>query len=125
MDSVLWLKALEALDVAVLALEREKYDSACNRAYYAMFCAARVALERVGAPPRAVAAKTHVGTILSFTRHVVEAGHVPAEIGRLLSVSQQMRLIADYDADEMADAEDARKAVEDARLFLEAVRRMA
>lgn len=51
-------------------------DGACNRAYYAMFDAARAALMRSGAPVGAEVARTHSGLITAFGLHLVNIGAV-------------------------------------------------
>ncbi len=70
-------------------------DGACNRAYYAMFDAARSALLASGAPVEPEVARTHNGLISAFSLHLVKAGRVPVELGRSLNKVEDLRLIAD------------------------------
>ena len=49
-------------------------DGACNRAYYAMFDAARAALLASGAPVQPDIGKTHSGLIAAFGQHLVKNG---------------------------------------------------
>ena len=58
-------------------------DGACNRAYYAMFDAARAALLASGSPVRPDIGKTHSGLINTFSEHLIKNGPVPKELGRL------------------------------------------
>ena len=82
MNAEIWLtKGERSLKTAVLALADGDPDSACNRAYYSMFNAARAALLIVGQPERAMA-KTHNGMVSSFSEYLVKAGHIDAEHGR-------------------------------------------
>jgi uncharacterized protein (UPF0332 family) len=78
-------KACRALASAKLLLARGDVDGACNRAYYAMFDAARAALLTVNAPVPSELARTHSGLITAFGLHVVKPGLVAVERGRALS----------------------------------------
>lgn len=62
-------KALRAVASARLLLDAGDVDGACNRAYYAMFDAARAALIKSGAPVPPEVAKTHSGLISAFSLH--------------------------------------------------------
>ena len=48
-------------------------------------------------------------------------GPIPKEIGRLLKRAEEIRLVADYKGDSV-ELEDAREIVEQAELFVEAIR---
>jgi uncharacterized protein (UPF0332 family) len=77
-----WLaKADRCLRSATLLIESGDPDSACNRAYYAIFNAARAALLAVGQDELALA-KTHSGLMAAFGLHLVKTGHIPTELGR-------------------------------------------
>ena len=92
-------KAHRALASAKLLLESGDVDGACNRAYYAMFDAARAALLFIEAPVPAEVARTHSGLIAAFSLHLVKAGKVAIEHGRSLNKVEDLRLIADYRGD--------------------------
>nr|VFK11092.1 MAG: Uncharacterized protein, contains HEPN domain, UPF0332 family [Candidatus Kentron sp. LPFa] len=113
-------KAIRAADSAQLLLAAGDADGACNRAYYAMFDAARAALMAVDARAQAQAqtARTH-GGISAFGLHLVKPGHVPAEMGRLLNRAQECRLVADYSGD-LLDENDAAQIVGNAQRSSEA-----
>ena len=70
-------KASRAVASAKLLLDAGDVDGACNRAYYAMFDAARAALIRSGAPVVPDVANTHGGLISAFSLHLVKTGRVP------------------------------------------------
>ena len=89
-------KAIQAAASAKLLLDAGDADGACNRAYYAMFDAARAALLASGAPVPAEIAKTHSGLISAFSLHLVKTGRVPVEFGKSLNKAEELRLIADY-----------------------------
>lgn len=70
----LMTKARRALASADTLLRDSDCDGACNRAYYAMFDAARAALiaSKAAVPPEI--AKTHSGLIAAFSLHLVKPG---------------------------------------------------
>ena len=65
-------KADRAIASAKLLLDAGDVDGPCNRAYYAMFDAARAALLLSGAPVDPVVAKSHSGLISAFSLHLVK-----------------------------------------------------
>ena len=114
-------KAERAAVSAKLLLEAGDLDGACNRAYYAMFDAARAALLASGAPIESEVARTHSGLIAAFSLHLVKSGRVPVELGRTLNRVEQIRLIADYKGDAV-ESEQAVWAVQQATVFMKAMR---
>ena len=114
-------KAERALASARLLLEAEDIDGACNRAYYAMFDAARARL-LAGGFIDVETIKTHSGLITAFSLHLVKAGAVSINLGKSLNRIADMRLIADYTADEVSRL-DAAAAVSQAVIFVEAMRK--
>jgi len=95
----LMTKANRAMSSARLLLQSGDVDGACNRAYYAMFDAARSALLSSGAPVEAEVARTHGGLISAFSLHLVKSGKVSVELGRALNRAEEIRLVADYQGD--------------------------
>lgn len=89
-------KALRAGASARVLLDVGDVDGACNRAYYAIFAAARAALLATRAPVAPDIGKPHGGLIAAFGLHLVKHGPVPREIGRLLKRAEEIRLVADY-----------------------------
>jgi len=114
-------KATRAVASARLLLNDGDVNGACNRAYYAMFDAARAALLVLvpGIDPALV--KTHGGLISMFSLHFVKPGILPVELGRSLNRAHEVRLIADYVGEEVS-VEQARSVIEHAALFTEAIR---
>lgn len=112
-------KADQAAASANLLLESGDTDGACNRAYYAMFDAARAALLSAGLPPETV--RTHNGMISAFSLHFVKSGRVSVEHGKSLNKAEELRLIADYKGD-LIGREEAAWVVEAARVFVDAIR---
>ncbi len=113
-------KAEAALGAAQLLLESGFPDDACNRAYYAMFDAARSALLACRAPIEAEQARTHSGLIAAFGQYIVKPGLLPAEYGKSLNRAHEVRLLADYSGNPVA-IEQAAELVRRATDFILAV----
>ena len=113
-------KAERAVASARLLLEAGDMDGACNRAYYAMFDAARAALMASGAPAETEMARTHSGLISAFSLHLVKTGRVPVELGGALNKTEEIRLVADYKGDAV-EYEQADWAVRQAEVFVQAM----
>ncbi|MEW5887044.1 MAG: HEPN domain-containing protein [Pseudomonadota bacterium] len=90
-------KASRACTSAHALLSLEDPDGACNRAYYAMFDAARAVLMAIGMSSDC--AKTHSGLITAFGLHLVKTGLVPVELGKAFNRAEEIRLEADYKGD--------------------------
>lgn len=114
-------KATRAASSAKLLLDTGDTDGACNRAYYAMFDAARAALLASGAPVGPEVAKTHSGLITAFSLHLVKTGQVSVELGKALNKVEDLRLVADYKGDPI-ETEDATWAVQQAQKFVQTMK---
>jgi uncharacterized protein (UPF0332 family) len=114
-------KGVRAVGSAKLLLDAGDADGACNRAYYAMFDAARAALMISGVPVESEIARTHGGLISAFSLHLVKSGRVPVELGRELNRVEEIRLIADYKGDPI-EIERAEWAVQQSEKFVAAIR---
>ena len=68
------IKAIRALASARLLLDAGDTDGTCNRAYYAMFDAARAALAGEDTPETT---RTHSGLIAAFGLQLVKPGRLP------------------------------------------------
>lgn len=113
----LLLKADRAIQSAKILIEAGDYEGACNRAYYAMFDAAKaVLLARVPDIPAHIG-KTHGGLISAFGLHLVKTGILPLETGRMFNRAFEMRQIADYTGDNLEEA-DVVQLLEQATNFL-------
>ena len=109
-------KALQAAESAKLLLRAGDADGACNRAYYAVFDAARAALLATGDD----VGKTHRGVLNAFSERLVKDGAIPKDMGRLLKRAETVRYVADYN-DQPVELGDAREIVEQAEAFIAAV----
>ncbi len=117
-EQELMAKTMRASNSARILLEAGNVDGACNRAYYAMFDAARAALLASEAPVEAEVARTHGGLISAFSLHLVKTGRVSIELGRTLNRVEEIRLVADYKGDSV-DHEHAAWAVVQAGTFVQ------
>jgi len=113
-------KALRAASSAKVLLDTGDLEGACDRAYYAMFNAARAALLASGAPVQPDIGKTHSGLISAFSLHLVKTERVPVEYGRIFNRMEELRLIADYKGDPI-ELEQANWAVDQSRAFVQAI----
>ena len=109
-------KALQAAESDKLLLRAGDADGACNRAYYAVFDAARAALLATGDD----VGKTHRGVLNAFSERLVKDGAIPKDTGRLLKRAETVRYVADYN-DQPVELGDAREIVEQAEAFIAAV----
>jgi uncharacterized protein (UPF0332 family) len=114
MTHTVWLdKAERGLAAAELLLGSGDADSACNRAYYAMFNAARASLIAVG--------EEHAALISAFGQVVVNAGYVSPELARALGKEANRRLIVDYDCIEQT-VENGHQSLSTAKVFVAAIK---
>lgn len=111
-----------ACQSARLLLADGDLDGACNRAYYAMFDAARAVMMVADLGFDPASTKTHGGFIASFGRAMVRTGQVSIEMGRLLNRAHEVRLVADYRGEAVAP-EDAAELVAQAARFVDEMRR--
>lgn len=124
MNPDIWLaKAKRNLKTARLNLDDGDPDSACNRAYYSMFSAARAALLLVDQPERAMG-KTHNWMIASFSEFLDKSGKIASEQGRNFSLESNRRMLSDYEGNALND-DDARTAIAHAESFLVAIHAMS
>lgn len=109
-------RARNRLRQALRDMDSNEYDSACNRAYYAVFEASHAALAALGV----LESKTHRGLNNQFHHHVVNTGLIDRHIGGFLSKIEDNRLLADY-VEDIIPEQKAREAVDMAGEFVEAV----
>lgn len=102
-----------------ILFEAGDLDGACNRAYYAMFDAARAALLASGGD--ADGAKTHSGVITAFGLNLVKNGPIARELGKVLKRAEEIRLVADY-KDDSIWPEDAAEMIAQAEAFIAGVK---
>jgi uncharacterized protein (UPF0332 family) len=89
-------KADRAIASAQVLLGDGDAEGACNRAYYAMFNAARAALILVGAPPEVTEGKSHSGLHSAFNQYLIKPGHIAQTLGAEFRRAERLRQISDY-----------------------------
>jgi uncharacterized protein (UPF0332 family) len=116
---LLWSKARAASRSAQVLLESGDTDGAVNRAYYAVFGAARAALATVRS---SLAMSKRHGTIYRrFEKHLVQERGFDPSLGRgFLARVRRVRQAADYEADRVDEAT-ARNSVGEMQSFLAAI----
>ena len=112
--------ASTVLGDAEAMLERGSWLSASNRAYYAMFYAARQYLQ-TRYPEETRNVKKHSGVITKFSELAVMRDGLASELGADLATVAQNRVSFDYTAERVPTEEDARRMVETARRFVPTV----
>ena len=106
-----------ALSDAEYLIEGSRYNSAANRAYYAMFHAALAAIESVGVErPR-----THADTIFLFGRHLVTSGLLNETFAGDLQNASDLRQLSDYNVYTEVREEQIDASVTKARAFVEGI----
>jgi len=110
--------AEERLSAAEYLLKGGYYNDAVSRAYYSMFYAARALLST-----REIYPKGHKGVILKFGLEFVREDFIEKVYGRALSHAKDRREAADYDIEKKISEEEAESIVEDAKRFLERIKR--
>jgi uncharacterized protein (UPF0332 family) len=116
----LLVRARRSVVSAKLLFDDGDLSGASNRAYYAMFDAARAALSTGSAPVEAETIKTHSGLIAAFSLRLIKTGLVPVQYGKWLRQADQVRLVADY-SDAEVDRDLATTVIDKAHDFVEAI----
>lgn len=107
-------RAEDFLQDAVFNLQEHRYNTAVNRAYYAMYAAAQALLI-----DKEIYTKTHKGTTGQFSRHYIKTALLEQKYGQMFSEVFDMRQSTDYDFEVVAEQEEAEKACNAATDFLE------
>jgi uncharacterized protein (UPF0332 family) len=121
MSHDIWLeKAVQSLRTAEANLAACDSDAACNRAYYAMYYAARAALIAADFQQLAMA-KTHSGLISAFNEKMIKTGLIAKNYGRNLGIESNRRLVSDYEGVQLS-ADEAALAIANATEFVGALK---
>lgn len=114
-------KSERALESARVDLRHGDPDGAVNRAYYAMFNAARASLLTAGLS-EADLPRTHHGVIAAFGQRAVQTQRVDPALGRSFNEAEVLRLKADYTGFEIG-RKAAEEVVSRAEVFVRTVER--
>ncbi len=107
------------LQVAKELLEKGYYDVSASRAYYAAFYAASALLLNEG-----IDTSKHSGVIALIHQHFVKSGKLSKEQGRNLNWLFELRGVGDYGVSLHVESEDAHRAVDIAKDFFEATKKL-
>ncbi len=108
--------ARRSLASAASSLEQGFYDTAVNRAYYAIFYATSGLLWTQG-----IRRSKHAGVIAAFRQYFVKPGLIETEYSDLYGDVMDARLDSDYEITYHADLAAAQAALDDARRFVERI----
>ena len=85
-------RAHETMKEAALLAEKEYFNAAVNRLYYACYYATEALLLK-----HKIEAKSHAGVKAMLGLHFVSKGLIPIPIGKILSTLYEKRQSGDYD----------------------------
>ena len=85
-------RAYKTMEEADLLEEKEYYNAAVNRLYYACYYATEALLLK-----HKIEAKSHAGVKAMLGLHFVSKGLIPVDIGKILSTLYEKRQSGDYD----------------------------
>lgn len=108
-------RAETSLEAAKAMVEKEYYDIAASRAYYAAFYAASALLLK-----EKIDTSKHSGVIASIHRLFVKTGKLDKDQGRNLQWLFDLRSVGDYGVSEHVASGEARKAIKVSEEFLAA-----
>jgi uncharacterized protein (UPF0332 family) len=108
--------ARRALESAASNLEHGFYDTAINRAYYAIFYAASGLLWTQG-----ISRSKHAGVISAFRQYFVRPGIIEIEYSDLYGDAMDARIDSDYETSFEADQVMAQARLDDARQFVDRI----
>lgn len=111
-------QADESLDSAQLLFEHTKFRPSVSRSYYAMFYAVQALLIR-----KKIITSKHSGAIAVFNREFVKSNIFDKEFSRWLQEAFDLRQRADYREMFTVSSERAKTVLENARRFVEEIKR--
>ena len=106
-------RAKEALEDAMVLLEKGSLSSAINRLYYAAFYAARGLLATKG-----LDSSRHSGVISLFNQHFVKSGVIDQMVAKALPRSFEKRLNTDYEDFASVDRGEVEQVKDDVQRFV-------
>ena len=95
----------------------KQYRTSLNRSYYAVFHAMRAVNTLDGFD-----SSKHSGVIAYFNRNIIKTGKIDASLSGIIKKASYLREKSDYDDFYIASAAEAKEQLDNARLFLDAVK---
>ena len=111
-------QADESLDSAQILFEHKKYRPSVSRSYYAMFYAVQALLIR-----KKIVTSKHSGAIAVFNREFIKNNIFNKEFSRWVQDAFDLRQRADYREMFTVTSERAKAVLQNARFFLEEIKR--
>ncbi len=105
--------AEKRLKAAKILFKENMLEDAVNRAYYAVFYAAKAMLNSLGYD-----AKTHSGLISEFGLRIIKEGLLPMKYGRILRRAFEMRESGDYEIGVFFDRNEVKGLIKNAEEFI-------
>ena len=115
---ILMQNAHEMLDVAKENLGNNRINSACNRAYYAIFYAASALLYSKGK-----SFGKHSAVLAAFRQYFIKTGEFDKKWSDAYRLVMESRHTADYALYEYLEKDDAVEVIEKAKAFVEEVKK--
>ena len=112
-------RAYKTLEEAALLEEKEYYNAAVNRLYYACYYATEALLLK-----HKIEAKSHAGVKAMLGLHFVSKGLIPVAIGKILSTLYEKRQSGDYDDFIYCDKEMTDDLTVQAKTFIDCLAKM-
>ena len=109
---------IDRAHAAQVNLDNGLYETAINRAYYAVFYASSALLLT-----RDISRSKHSGVLAAFRQQFVKTGKIEPEFSDSYGVLLTERTASDYDLAFMADESTARRHLDEARRFVERIER--
>ena len=110
-------KAGESLAAAQLLFKEGSYGFSASRAYYGMFYAAEALLLT-----KDLAYSSHSAVLAAFGREFIKPGRLDPKWHRALHEVFQVRQVGDYEPLEHVSEQTARRTLEEAEGFVQAIR---
>ena len=107
-------RAYATMKEAAVMMEKEFYNAAVNRLYYACYYATEALLLK-----HRIEAKSHAGVKAMLGLHFVSKGLVPVSIGKILSTLYEKRQSGDYDDFIYCDKEMTEDLTTQAQTFID------
>ena len=112
-------RAYATMDEAALLTEKEFYNAAVNRLYYACYYATEALLLK-----HKIEAKSHAGVKTMLGLHFVSKGIIPVPIGKILSTLFEKRQSGDYDDFIYCDKEMTEDLTVQAKTFIDCLAKL-
>ncbi len=113
LTQALLTRAGESLASAQLLLNSALYDDAVSRTYYAMFYAAKAALDSID-----IKTRSHAEVINQFGLQFIKSSQLDNQYGKMLTQVFQSRQISDYDVQSGIPSVEAKNIVANAEQFV-------